>query len=301
MSSIKNVAVAGATGSLGSVLVKQLVQDGFSVTALTRGGSDALPAEVKARQVDYNDPTSLKNALAGQDAVVSTITTMGIDSQRNLIEAAVASKIQRFIPSEFGCDLSNAKARQLPVYGSKVQIQEALEAKTKGTETSYTYVYNNAFLDWGIDKGFLIDIKNKKLEVYNDGDANVTFTPLPIVAKAVSAVLQHPEDTKNTHVKVHGAKLTQNKFLELAQKVVGENGWEITKISTEEVQRKSYEELKSGQGNIMGAMIGFLKVAIYGDGYGGDFSSNNDNKLLGLKELSESEVEEVIRDRAKAV
>jgi uncharacterized protein YbjT (DUF2867 family) len=299
MSSIKKVAVAGASGSLGAPLVKELVNSGFSVSALTRPDSESkFPSGVEVIKVDYNDVPKLTEALRGQDAVVSTITTVGIESQRNLIDGAVAAKVKRFIPSEFGCDLSNPKARQLPVYGQKVQIQEALEQKTKGTDTTYTYVYNNAFLDWGIDKNFLIDIKNKKMDLYDDGNQPFTTTPLATVAKAVAGVLKKPEETKNAHVRVHGAKLTQNQFLDLAKKVVGEDGWTINQVNTEDAERQAYENLKKDPSAFMGWAFPMLKVAIHRPGYGGDFSSNNDNERLGVRALSESEVEEVIRERA---
>jgi uncharacterized protein YbjT (DUF2867 family) len=300
MSSIKTVAVAGAAGALGSVLVKELIQSGFSVTALTRSDSNVFPPEVKIQKVDYNDLKALTQALKGQDAVVSTITTAGIGSQKNLVDAVVAAGVKRFIPSEYGCDLSNAKARQLPVYGHKVQIEDAVEQKIKNTDTTYTFVFNNAFLDWGIDRGFLIDLKNKKADIYDGGDVPFTSTPIPMVAKAVAAVLQHPEETKNAEIRVHGARLTQNKFLELAKRVVGEDGWQISETTTKDLEQQSYENLKKDPSAFMGWAIGMLKVAIHAPGFGGDFSSNNDNKFLGLKEMSESEVEELIRDRAQA-
>ena len=300
MSSIKTVAVAGAAGALGSVVVKELIRSGFSVTALTRSDSNTFPPEVEVQKVDYNDLDELTKALKGQDAVVSTITTAGIESQKNLVDAVVAAGVKRIIPSEYGCDLSNAKARQLPVYGHKVQIEEAVEQKTKNTDSTYTFVFNNAFLDWGIDMGFLIDVKNKKAEVYNGGDEPFTATPIPMVAKAVAAILQHPEETKNASIRVHGARLTQNKLLELAKRVVGEDGWQVSETKTNDLEQLSYENLKKDPSAFMGWAIGMLKVAIYGQGFGGDLSSNNDNKFLGLQEMSENEVETLIRDRAQA-
>ena len=142
MSTIKTVAVAGA-GSLGKVVVEELVASGFSVTALTRSDSKDVPSGVEIQQVDYSDLESLKKALEGQDAVVSTITTAGAEAQSKLIDAAIAAGTKRFIPSEFGCDLSNPKARALPAYKNKVQVEEDLEKKTQGTGTTYTFIFNN--------------------------------------------------------------------------------------------------------------------------------------------------------------
>lgn len=257
MSSINKVAVAGAAGSLGSVLVKELIESGYSVTVFTRRDSNnAFPSEVKVQKVDYEDVASLTEALKGQDAVVSTITTAGADSQKKLIDAAVAAKVKRFIPSEFGCDLTNAEARQLPVYCSKVQIEDALEEKTKGTDTSYTLIFNNAFLDWGIDKAFLIDLKNKKMDLFDDGDTPFTATPLPMVAKAVAAVLKNPEETKNASIRAHGARFTQNQFLEMAKRVVGADGWSVPQQTTADTERQCYKNLQKDPSAFMGWGIG---------------------------------------------
>ena len=162
---------------------------------------------------------------------------------------------------------------------------------------SYTYIFNNAFLDWGIDKNFLINIKDKKMDRYDGGDVPFTSTPLPMVAQAVASVLEHPDETKNKAIRVHGARLTQNKFLEIAQRVVGKEGWQITEKSSSETEKQSYEDLKNDPGNFLGWAFGFLMRAIYGEGFGGDFSKNNDNEFLGLTELNEKEVEDIVRSQ----
>ena len=40
-----------------------------------------------------------------------------------------------------------------------------------------------------------------------------------------------------------------------------------------------------------------MKRGIFGDGYGGDFSKNNDNEVLELKPASEKEILEIIKSR----
>lgn len=299
MTTIKNVAVAGATGSLGEPLVKELLKAGFSVTALTRPDSkQTLPDSVKVVKVDYNDIENLTAALKGQDAVVSTIASAGIGQQEHLMDAAIAAGVKRLIPSEFGCDLSIQKNRKLPVYGQKVKIQEKLESACKGTHASYTFVYNNAFLDWGVEKKFIINLKDKQIELADGGNTNFTVTPLALVAKGVVGVLQHPEETANKEVRLHGARLNQKQFLEIGQRIVGKDGWQITEASTDDIEQRSWEAFKKTPENYYSWMVGFLKRALYAEGWGQDFSEKNDNELLGIKELSEQEVEDVIRSAA---
>jgi uncharacterized protein YbjT (DUF2867 family) len=300
MAPIQKVALAGATGDLGAPALQALLDAGFQVTALTRKSSThTFPASVKVAEVNYDSLESLNEAIQGHDALISTITTTAIDQQKLLVDAAVATGVKRFIPSEFGCDLHNPKARPLPVYSQKVAIEEYVEQKTKGTATSYTYIFNNIFLDWGITHAFLIDVKNKKLELCDGGETKFTATPLPFVGKAVAAVLKHPHETANRAVRIQGTILTQKKLLEIAKRVLGEEGWEISEAKTEDLEKGSWAALKADPTNVYGWIIGFLKRAIFAEGYGGDFTGNNDNELLGLKELSEKDVEEIIREVAK--
>ena len=72
-SSIKKVAVAGATGNTGQTVIRKLSASGFEVTALTRSSTSAQSLsrpDVNAVEVDYLSNQSLLSALRGIDAVV---------------------------------------------------------------------------------------------------------------------------------------------------------------------------------------------------------------------------------------
>lgn len=149
MTAIKSVAVAGASGSLGNALVKALLAAEFAVTALTRSDSTStFPEGVKVARVDYNDVESLTSALRAQDALISALGLGSMDYQEKMVDAAVAAGIKRLIPSEFGFDLDIPKARESPAAGGKRKIQDEIVRKTRGTHTTYTFIYNNIFLDW---------------------------------------------------------------------------------------------------------------------------------------------------------
>ena len=42
--------------------------------------------------------------MLGIDAIVSVVGSLALPSQLNYIDAAVEAGVERFIPSEFGCD-----------------------------------------------------------------------------------------------------------------------------------------------------------------------------------------------------
>lgn len=299
MSSIQNVAVAGASGAMGAPLVQELLKAKFNVTALTRpDSSNHPPTGAKTVEVNYDDAESLKNALKDQHALISTLGTASIEQQHKLFEAAIDAGVKRLIPSEFGCDTLRSPARDLPVFAPKVQIREAIEQKIKGTGTTYTWVFNNVFLDWSLDNKFVVNLQDKKFEIYDGGEKVYTTTPIPFIARGVVGVLKNPEATANRAVRIHGAALTQKQFLDIVQQVVGKDGWQIDELKTKDLEKESYGILQNDPGNFMGWVPGFLKRAIFAEGYGGSFAESNDNELLGLKAMSEKDVEELVRSKA---
>lgn len=153
------VAVAGATGNLGPSLVDALIDAGYQVTILSRNDkqyttNDKVSQVVK---VDYSSAESLTAALKGQDVVVSNLPNH--DQQEVLLQAAIAAGVQRFLPSEFGCNVSgNSNTAALPVFkDGKVPFQKHIEQYRD--KISYTLVVTGLFLDWCLEKQFNINLK----------------------------------------------------------------------------------------------------------------------------------------------
>ena len=295
---ITKVAIAGASGSMGTPITKALLDAGFTVTALTRPDSTStFPTGVDVSKVDYTSLSSLQSVLTGHDALISTLTTAAAGAQSTLMEAAVAAGVRRLIPSEFGSDTLNPRARTLPVFKDKIVVQDLVTrlcAESEG-KTTYTLVMNNAFLDWGVARNFLIDVKGKSYELLDGGDGYFTTTPLAFIARAVVAILQRPEVTANRAIRLQGTRMTQKQFLALVQRVVGSEEGEITHAGSKEVEKEGYAALKADPTNVPGWVFGMLKLAVHAEGFGGDFGGREDNEMLGLRELGVEEVEEVIR------
>ncbi|KAM7210847.1 hypothetical protein V8F06_013761 [Rhypophila decipiens] len=295
MSPITRVAIAGATGNLGPAIVTQLLSAGFKVTALTRDASATkVPAGVSTTTVDYSSLSSLTAALKGQDAVVSTLGSLAVDKQLLLVEAAAAAGVKRFIPSDFGSNTVHPKAAALPVYGDKVAVQKLLKEKAAANPNfTYTIILNGPFLDWGIMVGFVLDAKNKKITLYDGGERLFSATTLESIGKAVVGSFQKFEETKNRPVYVSSAVVSSKGLLEIAKKAVGAEGWTVTDASTDELVAQAWEELKKDKPNPDVFVYNFIKAAIWGDGYGAKFDKT-DNELLGIKQLSEKDLEAII-------
>ena len=289
-----------ATGNLGPPVLKALLDAGFAVTALTRQGSTHnFPSNVTVAPVDYESPDSLAAALKGQDGVVSTLTARGGDAQYRLIEAAAKAGVRRYVPSEFGSNTLNPKARALPAYRDKVAVQEVLEREAARSDgMTYTLVLNGPFLDWGLAVGFIMDVKGKKATLYDGGERVFSATSLATIGRAVAGVFEHPDETRNRAVYVHDTALTQRKLLEVAKKVVGAEGWSEEVVPVDQMLEQAQAEMRKEHPNPMKFVVDMIKVGIWGEGYGCHFEKT-DNALLGIKEMDNEELTRLVAGVAK--
>ena len=105
---IRNIAVVGATGSVGKHITASLLKTGkHTVTAITRADSKSqLPDGVRAAKVDYEDQNSLVDALKGQQALVITMNAMAVKTTvGKLIEAAATAGVEWIMPNEYAPDV----------------------------------------------------------------------------------------------------------------------------------------------------------------------------------------------------
>ncbi|CAA7387583.1 NAD(P)-dependent oxidoreductase [Chryseobacterium fistulae] len=104
---MKKVVVIGATGFVGTQVVKELVNRGYEVEAIARDTSQVLKHEkVTAKSVDVNDIDNLIKALQGNDAVINTFNggwtnpnlyNDFLQGSLNIEKAVEKSGIKRFI------------------------------------------------------------------------------------------------------------------------------------------------------------------------------------------------------------
>ncbi|KAJ5690868.1 oxidoreductase CipA [Penicillium macrosclerotiorum] len=291
---ITRVAVAGGTGNLGPAIVNGLLEAGFQLTVLSRSSSHQLDPRVQVQVVDYNSLDSLVAALRGQDAFINVLPTGPVsrDVHLRVIEAAVAAGIQRFIPSEFGCDTSNSATSQLPVFGDKVAvIQRLQELATPGSTLSYTAVITGPFFDWGLEKGFIVNLKGPSTAVYDGGDVPFSTTTLRGIGRAVVGVLKRPEQTKNRHIYVAEANVTQNQLLNWSGK--GDQ-LERTPVKTEDLEKQAYEALQQSPPDIPTFARNLIRRAIFGGKYGTHFTKV-DNEIVGVSQWTESEIVNLVK------
>jgi uncharacterized protein YbjT (DUF2867 family) len=133
------VLVVGATGDLGGLIAHRLLAEGADVRVLVREGSayEALVA-AGAETVfgDLKEPDSLAAACKGVDAIVTTANSVGrggednvesvdLRGNRNLIEAAEAAGVRRFV---FTSALGAEEDSPVEFLRAKAQTEQRLRA-----------------------------------------------------------------------------------------------------------------------------------------------------------------------------
>ncbi|MCY0093598.1 SDR family oxidoreductase [Hoeflea ulvae] len=135
-----NILVAGATGTTGLQLVKDLVDQGHAPTALVRESSDTsdLPEGVSLRQGDLTDLQS--GVCNGMDAVIFAAGSGGStgpemtdkvdrDGAKRLVDLAVEAGVSRFVMlSSVGADQSEPEGDLAHYLKAKHEADEHLKA-----------------------------------------------------------------------------------------------------------------------------------------------------------------------------
>lgn len=221
----KKVIVAGATGMLGSQIVKELLERGADVTAMVRASSNRSALTkmgVKNFVVgDMMDVPSLKDALStkyGFDAIVASAAgytrrkkgdsaTTDTIGYRNLVDATKEAGIPRFVLISI---LESDKAKSVPHFYNKYLIEKYLIEKKQ----PFIALRPGAFLDQTPD--FIIDkIKKGILPTFLTGTYGIIYTPQLAKYTAMAAVVL-PDTELNTSIDVGWNKPVNEKILKVA-------------------------------------------------------------------------------------
>jgi len=297
---IEKVAIVGAGGQSGKYITEALLKNGkHSITAVTRAGSNnKLPQGVTAREVDYDDQSSLVEALKGQDALIITMNVMAPkDQQAKLIEAAAAAKVPWVLPNEFGGGDFNEQASKDTFLGiAKKQDRDLIEKLGKsswiGIACSFWYEYSLG----GGPYRYGFDFKNKSARFFDDGTTPINTSTWPQTGLSVANLLALkvlPDDAndkspclanfRNKFVYVSSFTVSQKDMLDSVLRVTGAsvNDWKISYKPVKEVFQEGLEKFQAGN------RIGFAELlysrAFFPDKAGNfEATTGLDNDKLGL-------------------
>ncbi|KAF1852136.1 isoflavone reductase family protein [Cucurbitaria berberidis CBS 394.84] len=293
--SIKNVIIIGAGGNLGPAILNAFLKESsFNTTVLSRKDSKStFPSGVKVINADYDSASSLRDAFQGQDAVISLVGSGALGDQNKLIDASIAAGVKRFIPSEFGSNVPNKRAREIvPIFAAKYETVNYL--KSKESEISWTSVITGPFFDWGLKTGFLgFNASNKSVEIYDEGKAVFSTTNLHQIGLTLIKALEKADASKNQYVYVSSFQTTQQEVLAVAEKITGSK-WTVTKVDATQYLKEGRERFAKGDYSSIPILLRGITFSV--EEKLGDFSSEGLwNDKLGLpKESLEDTIKDVL-------
>lgn len=196
------ILVAGATGVLGSEIVRRLTARGEKVRALTRVTSAPEKVERLRRfgaeivQGDLKDPDSLVVACAGTDAVISTVTTIltsqagdsfeATDGEGNksLIDAARKAGVSKFVFVSFDTGVTP----DMPLKRAKAAAEDHLKA----SGLDYTILHPTFFCESWLGPMLFADPQTATAKVYGKGTDKFKYVTVGDVAEFAVQSLTNP-------------------------------------------------------------------------------------------------------------
>jgi len=223
--------VVGATGTLGGEVCRQLAAKGKPVRGLVRSTSDPEQVEqLRSRGVEIVegnvcDRPSLDAACQGVTAVISTLSSVGrcyepelnniqnvdLDGLANLIAAAQAAGVERFVYTSFTMD------NDFPLRNAK----RAVEARLKESGLTYTILRPGYFMETWLVPMVGFDYPNAKAQIYGTGENPISWISYVDVARFAVESLDSPA-AENATLPLGGPEaLSQLQAVQIFEEVGG--------------------------------------------------------------------------------
>ncbi|MBN1656377.1 MAG: NmrA family NAD(P)-binding protein [Deltaproteobacteria bacterium] len=241
------IVVAGATGNLGGRIIKALRQRGAEVRALVRNSSarDKLEQLQKSGAavvaVDYGNASELTSACSGAACVVSALSGLRqviVQTQANLLDAAIRAHVPRFIPSDYSIDFTKFPAGQNRNLDLRRDFHELLDKASIAATT----ILNGAFADMLTGQMPLILFKLKRVLYWENADQRMDFTTMDDTAAFTANAALDPSTPR--FLRIAGDQLSARELLAVVSDVTG----------------KKFRLLRPGGLGMLGALIKIARL-----------------------------------------
>lgn len=173
---------------------------------------------------DLNNFASLENACSGVDTVLSAVNANGnpeieLTGQLNLLNAAKAAGVSRFMPSDYSADYTKLQLGDHHNYDFRIQVAQAV----KESGLNYTFIMPGAFMDVFFAPFFSVfDFQNGTVEQWGDGNTLFDLTTMDDAAKYTAEAVVDPI-AMNTAFQFAGDVVTMNDVIATYQNVTGQS------------------------------------------------------------------------------
>jgi uncharacterized protein YbjT (DUF2867 family) len=239
------ILVAGATGVLGSEIVRRLIDRGQKVRALVRPTS--APEKVEALEKfgaeiargDLKDRASLEAACKGVERVVSTVTviatakpgddfqTVDRDGTISLIDAAADAGVKQFVFVSF-------KTEGMPE-APLVAAKRAVEEHLRQSGITHTILQPSLFMEIWLSPMLFADPGAGTARIYGSGDHGISYVSVGDVAEVSVRVLTEPIAGNATITFGGPQPVSQNQAVEIFSIAFGKQ-FDVTQIPEEALE-----------------------------------------------------------------
>jgi len=256
---LSSILVIGGTGMIGQHLVTASLDAGHPTAILVRPATaDADADKAKLMEAfescgaslvygDINEHEGLVAAIKQADVVISAVghsSPEEVESQLKIVAAIQeAGGVQRFLPSEYGCDVELAKQMLEParsILGAKLRVREAVRA----AGIPHTIISSN----WS--QGFLLPRAgnpeangppDNTVTIFGDGKLQVFFVNEKDMAAVAMRAVEDPRTlNKILHLRPQENLCSLDKLVSLWENKIGKT-LKKTYIREEELVKKVQE------------------------------------------------------------
>ena len=220
----QRIVLAGGTGDLGGRIATALCRRQVAFRALVRAGSSsAMRTGLEAAggtvlEVDYDDVDALGRACAGASCVVSALNGLEpvmIGMQGNLLDAAIAAGVPRFIPSDYSLDFTKTR----PGDNRNLDLRRVFMARIDAARIKATSVLNGAFSDLLMGQAPIVLHKRHKVLYWGNADQEMDFTSKDDVADYVADVAL--DDAAPRFLRIAGATISPRQLAAIMTGLTG--------------------------------------------------------------------------------
>jgi uncharacterized protein YbjT (DUF2867 family) len=245
MSNSLSVLVCGATGKQGGTLARRLLEKGHSVRAFVRRPDSSAAKELERlgaelAEGDFEDPTTIRNAARGMDAVfvVATPFEAGMDTEiRHGTAAADAAKdagVSHLVYSSVaGADQDTG----IPHFDSKREVEKHIE----GLGVPYTIVAPVYFMENLLAPWTLPELEEGRLPMALPASRPLQQITLSDIAGFAAVVLENREEFVGRRVDIASDELTGEEVAEILTRATGRE-IEYVELPLEQVRETMGED-----------------------------------------------------------